>query len=386
MIYLPYEVSITIYRVIRYLTDKTPIKRGEPNYGSLLLGLYHHFYEVSSVEGSWEWLETIYQFDHHGVYLVCTHELHHKIIIAATSNLTDQEEAEYKYRLDLIKLIIDQYNIDVQGYRTDSGTAIVLDNVPFHCYWYIINIMTRYPVPQPKPIRRPEPKCNNSVYPKWVNIYYVPMVYKKTPFEWLYSYHMTLLELYVYNTWGKSFDDIRVYNIKEHVSDLVYRFDKLCVNISCYDPTNAEVDQIISFFNDVRMLEEIRQYCFPTHHRYTKFRITAPPLVQYKSKVKLIISTLMKHAPHLYQWLLKHSKAFEKCNLIFLDIEKDKEEKKQRKHQNLCSKTSNKDINYSIANIYAESFSPIYTGDKDLDAILRDITASSMNDVYDFYS
>ena len=378
MIYLPYEVSITIYRVIRYLTDKTPIKRGEPNYGSLLLGLYHHFYEVSSVEGSWEWLETIYQFDHHGVYLVCTHELHHKIIIAATSNLTDQEEAEYKYRLDLIKLIIDQYNIDVQGYRTDSGTAIVLDNVPFHCYWYIINIMTRYPVPQPKPIRRPEPKCNNSVYPKWVNIYYVPMVYKKTPFEWLYSYHMTLLELYVYNTWGKSFDDIRVYNIKEHVSDLVYRFDKLCVNISCYDPTNAEVDQIISFFNDVRMLEEIRQYCFPTHHRYTKFRITAPPLVQYKSKVKLIISTLMKHAPHLYQWLLKHSKAFEKCNLIFLDIEKD--------------------INYSIANIYAESFSPIYTGDKDLDvpdeaekeqlidAILRDITASSMNDVYDFYS
>ena len=378
MIYLPYEVCITIYRVIRYLTDKTPIKRGEPNYGSLLLGLYHHFYEVSSVEGSWEWLETIYQFDHHGVYLVCTHELHHKIIIAATSNLTDQEEAEYKYRLDLIKLIIDQYNIDVQGYRTDSGTAIVLDNVPFHCYWYIINIMTRYPVPQPKPIRRPEPKCNNSVYPKWVNIYYVPMVYKKTPFEWLYSYHMTLLELYVYNTWGKSFDDIRVYNIKEHVSDLVYRFDKLCVNISCYDPTNAEVDQIISFFNDVRMLEEIRQYCFPTHHRYTKFRITAPPLVQYKSKVKLIISTLMKHAPHLYQWLLKHSKAFEKCNLIFLDIEKD--------------------INYSIANIYAESFSPIYTGDKDLDvpdeaekeqlidAILRDITASSMNDVYDFYS
>jgi len=378
MIYLPYEVCITIYRVIRYLTDKTPIKRGEPNYGSLLLGLYHHFYEVSSVEGSWEWLETIYQFDHHGVYLVCTHELHHKIIIAATSNLTDQEEAEYKYRLDLIKLIIDQYNIDVQGYRTDSGTAIVLDNVPFHCYWYIINIMTRYPVPQPKPIRRPEPKCNNSVYPKWVNIYYVPMVYKKTPFEWLYSYHMTLLELYVYNTWGKSFDDIRVYNIKEHVSDLVYRFDKLCVNISCYDPTNAEVDQIISFFNDVRMLEEIRQYCFPTHHRYTKFRITAPPLVQYKSKVKLIISTLMKHAPHLYQWLLKHSKAFEKCNLIFLDIEKD--------------------INYSIANIYAESFSPIYTGDKYLhvpdeaekeqliDAILRDITASSMNDVYDFYS
>lgn len=94
----------------------------------------------------------------------------------------------------------------------------------------------------------------------------------------------------------------------------------------------------------------------------------------------------MERAPHLYQWLLKHSKAFEKCNLIFLDIEKDKEEKKQRKHQNLCYKTSNKDINYSIANIYAESFSPIYTGDKDLDNILRDITSPSMNDVYDFYS
>lgn len=381
MIYLPNEVGRTIYRVVRYLGDRTPIKRGEPNYGSLLLGLYHHFYEVSS----WEWMEgsseTIYQFEYHKVYLVCTHELHHKIIITSTNNPTDQEEAEYKYRLDLIKLIIEQYNIDVQGYRTDSGTAIVLDNVPFHCYWYIINIMTRYPVPHQKPIRQPKP-----LKPKWVNIYYVPMVYKKTPFEWLYSYHMTLLELYVYNTWGKSFDDIRVYNIKEHVSNLVYRFDKLCVNISCYDPTNAEVDQIINFFNDVRMLEEIRQYCFPTHHRYTKFRITAPPLVQYKSKVKLIISTLMKHAPHLYQWLLKHSKAFEKCNLIFLDIEKDKEEKKQRKHQNLCSKTSNKDINYSIANIYAESFSPICTGDKDLDAILRDITSPSMNDVYDFYS
>lgn len=53
MIYLPDEVGRTIYRVIRYLTDKTPIKRGEPNYGSLLLGLYHHFYEVSS----WEWME-----------------------------------------------------------------------------------------------------------------------------------------------------------------------------------------------------------------------------------------------------------------------------------------------------------------------------------------
>jgi hypothetical protein len=380
MIYLPDEVSGTIYRVIKYLTDRTPIKREESNYESLLLGLYNHFYEVST----WEWMkgssETIYKFEHHGVYLVCTPNLHHKIIIVATNNPIDLEEAEYKYRLDLIKLIIDQYNIDVQGYRTDSGTAIVLDNVPFHCYWYIINIMTRYPVPHQKPIRRPEPPK-----PKWVNIYYVPMVYKKTPFEWLYSYHMTLLELYVYNTWGKSFDQLRVYNIRERVSDLNDMFNKLCVNISCYDPTNAEVDQVISFFEDVRALEEIRQYCFPTHHRYTKFRI-ATPLIQYKSKVKLIISILMERAPHLYQWLLKHSKAFEKCNLIFLDIEKDKEEKKQRKHQNLCYKTSNKDINYSIANIYAESFSPIYTGDKDLDNILRDITAPSMNDVYDFYS
>jgi hypothetical protein len=379
MIYLPDEVSGTIYRVIKYLTDRTPIKREESNYESLLLGLYNHFYEVSS----WEWMkgssETLYKFEHHGVYLVGTPSLHHKIIIASTASSDNQPQDVYKHKLELIKLIITQYNITVQGYRTDSGTAIVLDDVPYHCYWFIINIMMRYVEPH-KPIRRPEPPK-----PKWVNIYYVPMVYKKTPFEWLYSYHMTLLELYVYNTWGKSFDQLRVYNIRERVSDLNDMFNKLCVNISCYDPTNAEVDQIISFFEDVRMLEEIRQYCFPTHHRYTKFRIAAP-LVQYKSKVKLIISILMERAPHLYQWLLKHSKAFEKCNLIFLDIEKDKEEKKQRKHQNLCSKTSNKDINYSIANIYAESFSPIYTGDKDLDAILRDITAPSMNDVYDFYS
>lgn len=379
MIYLPDEVSRTIYRVIRYITDRTPIKRGESNYDSLLLGLYNHFYEVST----WEWMkgssETLYKFEHHGVYLVCSDGLHHKIIIVATNNPSDQEEAEYKYRLDLIKLVIAQYNITAQGYRTDSGTAIVLDNVPFHCYWYIINIMTRYPVPQQKPTKRPEP-----LKPKWVNIYYFPMVYKKTPFEWLYAYHMTLLELAVYNTWGKSFEDVRVYNIKDRVSDLVSRFDKLCVNLSCYDPTAAEVDQVISFFEDVRVLEEIRQYCFPTHHRYTKFRIIVDG--HDKSQLKLIISILMKHAPHLYQWLLKHSKTFEKCYRLFLNIETDNEEKKQRKHQNLCSKTSSKDINYSIANIYTESFSPIYTGDKDLDCILRDITAPSMNDVYDFYS
>lgn len=83
---------------------------------------------------------------------------------------------------------------------------------------------------------------------------------------------------------------------------------------------------------------------------------------------------------------MKYSKVFDFCSSLFHDIEKDKEEKKQRKHQNLCYKTSSKDINYSIANIYTESFSPIYTGDKDLDSILRDITAPSMNDVYDFYS
>lgn len=379
MIFLPDEVSRTIYRVIKYLGDRTPIKRGEPNYGSLLLGLYHHFYEVSS----WEWIEgsseTIYKFEHHGVYLVCIHELHHKIIITATNNPTEQEEVEYKYRFDMIKRVVDQYNITTQGYRTDSGTAIVLDNVPFHCYWYIINIMTRYHVPRQKPIRRPEP-----LKPKWVDIYYVPMVYKKTPFEWLYSYHMTLMELAVYNTWGKSFDQLRVYNIRDRVTDLTDKFNRLCVNLSCYDPTDAEVDQVISFFEDVRVLEEIRQYCFPTHHRYTKFRITADS--HDKSKVKLIISILTKHAPHLYQWLLKHSKAFEKCDRLFLDIERDKEEKKQRKHQNLCYKTSNNDINHSVANIYTQSFSPIYTGDKDIDYILRDMTAPSINDVYDFYS
>lgn len=378
MIYLPDEVSRTIYRVIRYLTDRAPVKRGESNYESLLLGLYNHFYEVST----WEWMkgssETLYKFEHHGVYLVCTPNLHHKIIIASTSSSDDQAQDVYKHKLELIKLIIAQYNITVQGYRTDSGTAIVLDDVPYHCYWYIINIMMRYVEPH-KPIRRPEP-----LKPKWVNIYYLPMVYKKTPFEWLYAYHMTLLELAVYNTWGKSFDDIRVYNIKDRVSDLVSRFDKLCANLSCYDPTEAEVDQVISFFEDVRMLEEIRQYCFPTHHRYTKFRIIVDG--HDKSQLKLIISILMKRAPHLYQWLLKHSKTFEKCYQLFLNIEADKEEKKQRKHQNLCSKTSSKDINYSIANIYTESFSPIYTGDKDIDNILRDITAPSMNDVYDFYS
>lgn len=378
MIYLPDEVGRTIYRVIRYLTDRTPIKRGESNYESLLLGLYNHFYDVST----WEWMkgssETLYKFEHHGVYLVCTSNLHHKIIIASTASSNDQTQDVYKHKLDLIKLVIAQYNITVQGYRTDSGTAIVLDDVPYHCYWYIIDIM-RYSVPQQKPTKRPEP-----LKPKWVNIYYFPMVYKKTPFEWLYSYHMTLLELAVYNTWGKSFDDIRVYNIKDRVSDLVSRFDELCVNLSCYDPTDAEVDQIISFFEDVRVLEEIRQYCLPTHHRYTKFRIIVDG--HDKSQLKLIISILMKRAPHLYQWLLKHSKTFEKCYRLFLNIEVDNEEKKQRKHQNLCSKTSSKDINYSIANIYTESFSPIYTGDKDLDCLLRDITAPSMNDVYDFYS
>lgn len=379
MIFLPDEVSRTIYRVIKYLGDRTPIKRGEPNYSSLLLGLYHHFYEVSS----WEWIEgssdTLYKFEYHGVYLVCTHELHHKIIITATNNPTEQEEYEYKYRFDMIKRVIDQYNITVQGYRTDSGTAIVLDNVPFHCYWYIINIMTRYHVPHQKPKRRPEP-----LKPKWVDIYYFPMVYKKTPFEWLYSYHMTLMELAVYNTWGKSFDQLRLYNIREYASILAYKFNRLCVNISCYDPTDAEVHEVISFFEDVRMLEEIRRYCFPTHHRHTKFRIV--PSVYDESKVKLIISILMKQTPHLYQWLMKYSKVFDFCSSLFHDIERDKEEKKQRKHQNLCYKTSNNDINHSVANIYTQSFSPIYTGDKDIDYILRDMTAPSINDVYDFYS
>ncbi len=350
-----------IDKVISYLIKNTHVNLYDAhNHKSLLSAFYYHFRQMRRVNMS---RYNTWRFEYNRIYFTMTTELPNRIIIAAINNDDHITHVE-KW---LLECIVDRYNITINGYQVENLNVIVLDKVPFSCYYPILKLFT------PDEVKKEPPR---------VDIIYFPTVYKKTPFQWLHSYYVTLLELTVYNMWGKCFDELQITDLRERVTGLNTEFRKLCVNLSCYNITDYDADKIIGFFKYVRTLERIRQYCFASYYKDARFKVS---VLHGKPKVKLVIETLMDRVPHLFQWLMTHSKTFENCKPVLAEIKRDKEEKERRKHlRKMYSKTSGDDINHSIANIYTESFSPIYTGDKDLDAILRDVTAPSINDLYNF--
>lgn len=355
-----------IDKIISYLIKNTTDIHNASNYDSLLSGLFNHFHQMQEVLMSHY---DTWRFKYDRIYFTMTTELPHKIIIAAINNedrITSTEKAN-------LQRIIDQYNITLDGYQIDDQKVIVLDNVPFNCYYPILKLFEIDKVKKEPP--RAVPK-----QPRRKAIKYYPSPFHNDTFRMIYHTYIKYLKAVAYKIFDiKNISTVQPSTMENISNTLRYQYEHGIIK-------TPKPRKVVKFFKRVKIFNQITEYRF--HANTTNYdKIHFWIRLQYLDI--RIYKILKAHDNDTLQWFLEHTDTFKyltewRIERYEENIRKQKRIKEAELKLQLQVKPEPIQIKSKQPVYYHSqwdnSFPVMYSGDEDIDRQLRSIVSTFIED------
>ena len=355
-----------IDKIISYLIKNTTDIHNASNYDSLLSELFNHFHQMQEVLMSHY---DTWRFKYDRIYFTMTTELPHKIIIAAINNedrITSTEKAN-------LQRIIDQYNITLDGYQIDDQKVIVLDNVPFNCYYPILKLFEIDKVKKEPP--RAVPK-----QPRRKAIKYYPSPFHNDTFRMIYHTYIKYLKAVAYKIFDiKNISTVQPSTMENISNTLRYQYEHGIIK-------TPKPRKVVKFFKRVKIFNQITEYRF--HANTTNYdKIHFWIRLQYLDI--RIYKILKAHDNDTLQWFLEHTDTFKyltewRIERYEENIRKQKRIKEAELKLQLQVKPEPIQIKSKQPVYYHSqwdnSFPVMYSGDESIDRQLRSIVSTFIED------
>lgn len=267
-----------------------------------------------------------------------------------------------------INLIMKQNSISyLSVYYPYDGC--ILFNVPYRCYWYIIDAMLRYdihPNPDPKPTPT-KPTTTATKRLKTFKVKYYPTPFHHNIFSTIYYKYIEYLKNTVWQEFHiKNPSSIRTETLESISIDLHDEYNE-------YIRTCRITDDIVDFFKRVKIFDQLLgfRYSKAPQGLYNKLHFWIRR--QYVNEEVYVI--LSKHDNDTLQWLLKYTDTFKYfddwCIALYTKNYKPKKIKRVKTFGY-----------YDLSNNgqWYNSYPVIQTGDEDIDRQLRSIVSTFIED------
>lgn len=353
-----------IDKIISYLIKNTTDIHNVSNYDSLLSELFNHFHQMQEVLMSHY---DTWRFKYDRIYFTMTTELPHKIIIAAINN----EDRITSTEKENLQRIIDQYNITLNGYQIDDQKVIVLDNVPFSCYYPILKLFE---------INKVKKQPTQPKQPRRKSIKYYPSPFHNDTFRMIYDTYIKYLKAVAYKIFDiKNISTVQPSTMETISNTLRYQYEHDIIK-------TPKPRKVVKFFKRVKIFNQITAHRF--HENTTNYdKIHFWIRLQY---LDIRIYKILKARDNdTLRWFLEYTDTFKyltewRIERYEENIRKQKRIKEaelklqlQVKPEPIQSK-SKQPVYYHSQ--WDNSFPVMYSGDESIDRQLRSIVSTFIED------
>lgn len=358
-----------IDKVISYLIKNTDTDiHNTPNYESLLSELSYPFRQMHPVNMSHY---NTWRFKYNRIYFTMATELPHRILIAAINN----EDRITSTEKESLEHIMDQYNITLSGYQVENQTVIVLENVPFNCYYPILKLF-EIDEEKKQPMREvPKP-------PRRKAIKYYPSPFYNDTFRMIYYTYIKYLKAVAYKIFDiKNISTVQPSTMEDISRLLRYQYEHDIIK-------TPKPRKVVKFFKRVKIFNQITEYRF--HANTTNYdRIHFWIRLQY---LDIRIYKILKYRDNdTLKWFLEYTDTFKYLTEQRIErYEENIRKQKRIKEAELRLQSQIKPEPIQIKSkqpVYYHSqwdnsFPVMYSGDEDIDRQLRSIVSTFIEDTF----
>ena len=357
-----------IDKIISYLIKNTDTEYNTPNYGSLLSELSYPFRQIHQVLISHY---DTWRFKYNRIYFTMATELPHRILIAAINN----EDRITPTEKENLQRIIDQYNITLDGYQIDDQKVIVLDNVPFNCYYPILKLFEIDKVKKEPP--RAVPK-----QPRRKSIKYYPSPFHNDTFRMIYHTYIKYLKAVAHKIFDiKNISTVQPSTMEDISKTLRYKYEHDIIK-------TPKLSKVVKFFKRVKIFNQLVEHRF--HGNTTNYNKIHFWIRRQYLDIR-IYKILKAHDNDTLRWFLEYTDTFKyltewRIERYEENIRKQKRKKEaelrlqsQIKPEPIQSK-SKQPVYYHSQ--WDNSFPVMYSGDEDIDRQLRSIVSTFIEDTF----
>lgn len=352
-----------IDKIISYLIKNTTDMHNASNYDSLLSELFNHFHQMQEVLMSHY---NTWRFKYDRIYFTMTTELPHKILIAAINN----EDRITHTEKENLERIIDQYNITLDGYQVDDQKVIVLDNVPFSCYYPILKLFK---------IDKVKKQPTQPKQPRRKSIKYYPSPFHNNIFRMIYNTYIKYLKAVGHKIFNiKNISTVQPSTMMSISNSLRYEYEYHI--IQAHKPR-----KVVKFFKRVKIFNQLVEHRF--HGNTTNYNKIHFWIRRQYLDIR-IYKILKYHDDDTLQWFLKYTDTFKyltewRIERYEENIRKQKRIKEAELRLQLQIKPEpiqikNKPVYYHSQ--WDNSYPVIRSGDENIDRQLRSIVSTFIED------
>ena len=356
-----------IDKIISYLIKNTTDIQAS-NYGSLLSELFNHFHQIHQVLISHY---DTWRFKYNRIYFTMATELPHRILIAAINN----EDRITPTEKENLQRIIDQYNITLDGYQIDDQKVIVLDNVPFNCYYPILKLFEIDEVKKEPP--RAVPK-----QPRRKAIKYYPSPFHNDTFRMIYDTYIKYLKAVAYKIFDiKNISTVQPSTMEDISNTLRYKYEHDIIK-------TPKLSKVVKFFKRVKIFNQLVEHRF--HGNTTNYNKIHFWIRRQYLDIR-IYKILKAHDNDTLQWFLEYTDTFKYLTEWRIErYEENIRKQKRKKEAELRLQSQIKPEPIQIKSkqpVYYHSqwdnsFPVMYSGDEDIDRQLRSIVSTFIEDTF----
>jgi len=325
--------------------------------------LFNHFHQMQEVLLSHY---DTWRFKYDRIYFMMTTELPHKILIAAINN----EDRITHTEKENLQRIIDQYNITLDGYQVNDQKVIVLNNVPFSCYYPILKLFEINKVKKQPP---------QPTQPRRKSIKYYPSPFYNDTFRMIYNTYIKYLKAIAHKIFNiKNISTVQPSTMMSISNSLRYEYEYNI--IQTHKPR-----KVVKFFKRVKIFNQLVEHRF--HGKTTNYNKIHFWIRRQYLDIR-IYKILKSHDSDTLQWFLEYTDTFKYLTKWRIEryeenIRKQKRIKEAELKLQLQIKPEpiqikNKPVYYHSQ--WDNSYPVIRSGDETIDRQLRSIVSTFIED------
>lgn len=356
-----------IDKVISYLIKNTDTDiHNACNYESLLSELSYPFRQMHPVNMSHY---NTWRFKYNRIYFTMATELPHRILIAAINN----EDRITSTEKESLERIMDQYNITLSGYQVENQNVIVLENVPFNCYYPILKL---FEIDEEKK----QPPREVPKQPRRKAIKYYPSPFHNDTFRMIYDTYIKYLKAVAFKIFNiKNISTVQPSTMEDISRLLRYQYEHDIIK-------TPKLSKVVKFFKRVKIFNQLVEHRF--HANTTNYNKIHFWIRRQYLDIR-IYKILKSRNNDTLQWFLEHTDTFkylteQRIERYEENIRKQKRIKEaelrlqsQIKPEPIQSK-SKQPVYYHSQ--WDNSFPVMYSGDESIDRQLRSIVSTFIED------